>query len=91
MNHVTRAKGILGRSMPNPDRYLLGWYPNFVEELARGLRQVERDARLLALNQAANAAAEANCSTDVPPLQRACFRAVMQLHGPARTRRRRRG
>ena len=88
MNHVTRAKGILGRCMQRPDQQLLGWYPVLVKEVARGLRQCERDARLLAINQAANTAADANCTPDVPPTQRVCFKAVLRLHEPIRRRRR---
>lgn len=55
MNYVSRAKGILGRSMPRPDVRLAGWYPTIVEELARGLRQMERDARRKAIREAASA------------------------------------
>jgi hypothetical protein len=58
MNHTVRAKGIVGRCMPQPEKHLGGWYENFVEEVARGLRQTERDARRRAIRQSANRVGE---------------------------------
>lgn len=54
MNHKIRAKGIIGRGMPQSVKHLGGWYDNFVTEVARGLRLAEREARRHAIRQAAN-------------------------------------
>jgi hypothetical protein len=57
MNHKARARTIVGRSMPRPlMRKLIGdsWIVNIEKEVARGLRQVELDARRIAIRTAAN-------------------------------------
>ena len=63
MNHNARAKTIVGRAFPKvlhfPGRRLRvdvsAWHPDLIREVARGLRQVERDARRIAIRSAANA------------------------------------
>lgn len=66
MKHMVRAKGIVGRAMPEklvvrdgPKRVIhvdvTAWHKALIKAVAKGLRQAERDARVLAFGQAANA------------------------------------
>jgi hypothetical protein len=65
MNHKARAATIVGRAFPKVMHLrdggrvdMTGWIPDVVREVARGLRQVERDAHGHAIRSAANVVGE---------------------------------
>jgi hypothetical protein len=80
--------------MPRPEVRLGGWYDSFVKELARGLRQCERDARQLALAEAVNVIGDTihelpghACAQTVAVTKRVAIDVVQGLQQRARRRR----
>lgn len=82
MNHNVRAKTAVGRSMPRPlMRKLIGddWIANIEKEVARALRQTERDAHRIAIVAAAKEISERGFD---PELRRKLIDAVLALERP---------
>ena len=93
MNHLVRARGIVGRAFPKLLRTEGGirvdvssWHEDIARELARGLRVVELDAHRSAINSAANTAAENHGRSKAEVMD-----AILELLPLPRARRRPRG
>lgn len=82
MNHKVRAKSIVGRSMPRPlaERLIPGWISNIEKEVARGLRQAERDAHRRAIALAANYIFGIGIGVDLPgPVRQRLSDGILKL------------